>query len=388
MRYNFDEIIPREGTACVKYDLRKQYFGRGDVIPLWVADMDFAVPGFVTEALKRRTEHPVYGYSILTDSYYQSMIDWMKYKHSWVIQKEWIAFSPGIVTGLNLLVQAFTKPGDKVVIQPPVYFPFFQAVENNQRKLLFNQLVHRNGHYEMDFDDLERKFMDGARMIILCSPHNPVGRVWTRPELAKLGALCMEHDVLIVSDEIHSDLVFNAYRHTPTHLVSEEVAARTITCVAPSKTFNLAGLATASVIISNPVLMKKFRETVDKVHPGINIFGAVASEAAYSQGREWLFQLIEYLQGNVDYVENYLREKVPGVTTDHPEATYLMWLDFSPLKIQSSKLRTLLVEKAGVGLNDGRIFGPGGRGFQRMNVGCPRALLERALAAIEKALIQ
>ncbi len=381
MKYDFDRVIPRERTNCVKYDLRKEFFGREDVIPMWVADMDFAVPDFITDSLIERAHHPIYGYSVLSESYYQSIINWMKKKHDWKIIKDWIVYSPGIVTALNLLVETFTEPGEAVIIQPPVYFPFFWAVEKTGRKLLYNQLVYENGRYVINFDDLEKKMRQGAKMVILCSPHNPVGRVWNREELEKLAALSLQYRVVVVSDEIHNDLVFKPHKHIPMATLSEETAMNTITCIAPSKTFNLAGMATSSIIISNPEWLKKFKKTIDRIHLNTNIFGSVASEAAYTHGEEWLEQLMVYLQGNIDFIKEHLISTIPKIRIIDPQATYLMWLDFNQFKIQNSKLKIHLVD-LGLGLNDGRQFGPGGRGFFRMNFGCPRGTIEEALGKL------
>jgi cystathionine beta-lyase len=379
MQSDFDLVLQRENTNCVKFDIRQQIFGRADVIPMWVADMDFPVPPFVAEAIQKRAEHPVYGYSIIPDSYNQAVIEWQKRRKGWEIQKEWILFSPGVVTGLNIIVQAMTEPGEKIIIQPPVYFPFFSCVEYNGRKLLLNQLIEKDGVYSIDFEDLENKMKDGARMLILCNPHNPVSRCWTREELEWIGAKSLEHGVIVVSDEIHCDLVFEPYRHIPLATISEEISQNTITCIAPSKTFNLAGLFTSSVIISNDSLRRKFKVAAEKVHLSANIFGITAAEAAYRQGDDWLGELIQYLKTNVGLVKDYLSVKMPQVLISPAEATYMLWLDFRALGIPAPDLKKRLIEKAGLGFVEGPTFGPGGEGFQRMNIACPRATLEMAL---------
>jgi len=386
MRYDFDTPLPRANTNSVKFDLRKQYFGREDVIPMWVADMDFPVPPFVSEAVLRRAGHPIYGYSIIPDSYDEAVMEWLKKRHSWEIRKEWLRFSPGVVTGLNVLVQALTDPGDKIIIQPPVYFPFFSCVENNGRKLIYNQLVEKDGVYSIDFDDLENKMKDGARMLILCNPHNPVSRCWTRDELEWLGAKGIEHGVLIVSDEIHCDLVFEPHNHIPLATLSEEIAQNTITCIAPSKTFNLAGLYTSSIIIPNDSLRRKFKVAEEKIHLSANIFGITAAEAAYRHGEEWLGELMNYLKTNVELVKDFLADKMPEISVSPAEATYMLWLDFRKLGIEAPELKKLLIEKAGLGFVEGPIFGPGGEGFQRVNIACPRATLEMALERIPSIL--
>jgi cysteine-S-conjugate beta-lyase len=379
MYYDFDTPIPRAGTNCVKYDLRQAYFGREDVIPMWVADMDFPVPPFVSEAVRKRAEHPVYGYSIIPESYYQAVMAWQKRRYDWEIKKDWIMFSPGVVTGLNVIVQALTDPGDKIIVQPPVYFPFFSCVENNGRKLVYNQLVENEGVYTIDFDDLEKKMKDSARMMILCSPHNPVSRCWTRDELEWLGAKSIEYGVLLVSDEIHCDLVFKPHCHIPLATLSPEIAQNTITCIAPSKTFNLAGLFSSSIIIANDSLRRRFRLAEEKVHLSANLFGITAAEAAYREGEEWLAGLMDYLKTNVDMVKDFLAENMPEVTVTPAEATYMLWLDFRKLGLPSPDLKKLLIEKSGLGFVEGPTFGPGGDGFQRMNVACTKNTLKLAL---------
>jgi cysteine-S-conjugate beta-lyase len=388
MNYNFDEFITREGTNCVKYDLRKAYFGREDVIPMWVADMDFPVPPFVYEAVRKRSEHPVYGYSIIPETYYDAIINWQNRRYSWDIRKDWIMFSPGVVTGLNVLVQAMTDPGDKIIVQPPVYFPFFSCVENNGRILILNQLVEKNGVYSIDFEDLENKMKGGARMMILCSPHNPVSRCWTREELEWLGAKGIEHGVLIVSDEIHCDLVFEPSRHIPLASLSDQIAQNTITCIAPSKTFNLAGLYTSSIIIPNEHHRRKFELAEEKIHLSANIFGITAAEAAYARGEEWLSSLMAYLKSNADLAIEFFAHNLPEITVSPVEATYMLWLDFRRSGIDPPDLKKLLIEKAGIGFVDGCVFGKGGEGFQRMNIACPKALLEMAMNRIPPILKQ
>ena len=382
MNHNFDIIIPREGTNCVKFDLRKTYFGREEVIPMWVADMDFPVPPFVSKAVRKRAEHPVYGYSIIPESFYRAVIEWQNRRHGWEIRKDWMLFSPGVVTGLNVIVQALTDPGDKIIVQPPVYFPFFSSVEKNGRKLLYNQLVEKNGVYTIDFDDLENKMKAGARMLILCSPHNPVSRCWTRDELEWLGSKSLEYGVLVVSDEIHCDLVFEPHHHIPLATLSEEIAQNTITCIAPSKTFNLAGLFTSSIIIANDSLRRRFKHAEEKIHLSANIFGITAAEAAYRDGEEWLGELMTYLKSNAELVKDFLAVNLPEIAVSPIEATYMLWLDFRQLGFSAPDLKNRLIEKAGLGFVEGPSFGPGGNGFQRMNIACPRVTLESALKRI------
>ncbi len=386
MRYNFDEIIPRENTNSVKYDIRETYFGKPDVFPMWVADMDFKTPDFILEAIRERLNHEILGYTIKPDSFFESIVGWVKRRHNWDIKKEWIAYSPGVVPAINLIVEGFTSPGDKIIVQPPVYYPFFSAVKNNNRILVNNQLVNNNGKYFIDFDALRKSIDPDVKMLIFCNPHNPVGRVWTKEELTELGNICIENDILIVSDEIHSDLVFPGYTHIPIASLSPEIDKRTITCMAPSKTFNLAGLATSEVIISNPRLRHAYDKVLDKVHIGMgNALGLVALEAAYSKGDEWLDELIKYLTSNLDVARNFLKQEIPSVKLIEPEATYLLWLDFNKLNMSNEALKSFIITDAGLGFNDGPVFGSGGEGFQRMNIALPQPQLMEALDKLKSA---
>jgi cystathionine beta-lyase len=387
MNWNFDEDVSREGTDCIKYDLREDIFGRKDVIPMWVADMDFRTPGFITEKLRQRLDHEIYGYSFRPPEYYNSIIKWYSARHNWQIEKENICFCPGIVPALNLCTLAFTRPGDSIIVQPPVYFPFFSAVESHGRKLVYNQLLERDGKWSMDLDSLAASVTENTKMIIISSPHNPVGRVWVPGELEKLADICLRNKIIILSDEIHCDLVLPGFYHTPVAKISEDIADITVTCIAPSKTFNLAGLSTASVIISNPVLRKYFNRKVESLHIGNgNIFGTVASVAAYSEGYEWLYALMEYIEGNVNYIIEYCRELIPEILPVRPEATYMMWLDCRKFAMSGKELQSFFVNKAGVGMNEGSTFGPGGDGFMRMNLAAPRSKVEKAMQQIEMAV--
>ncbi len=380
MNYNFDEIIDRRNTASVKYDLRGAYFGNENVIPMWVADMDFKTPSFVIDALRKRLEHEIMGYTFRPDSYYEAIIQWMKQRHNWAIQKDWISFSPGVVPALNMAVLAFTNPGDKIIVQQPVYFPFFSAIKNHNRTLVNNPLVIKNGRYYMDYDDLQMKIDSGAKMLILCNPHNPTGNAWTKEELQKLAGICMEKNILILSDEIHSDLVFEGNVHTPTASLSENISNNVITFMAPSKTFNLAGLSTSVVIGSNKKLLSKFNTVLENVHVGSgNIFGQVALEAAYTNGARWLDELMDYLKGNVEFLIQYLEKHIPQIKPVIPEATYMAWLDCRALGMNKDELKKFMIHEAGVGFSDGTLFGEEGEGFQRINLGCPRAVLKEAL---------
>ncbi|MCK5171503.1 MAG: PatB family C-S lyase [Bacteroidales bacterium] len=386
MKYNFDEIINRENTASVKYDLRKDIFEKEDVIPMWVADMDFKTPDFIIKAIKDRANHEVLGYSFRPESYFLSIVNWLKRRHNWEISKDWISFSPGIVPAVNMAILAFTEPNDKIIIQPPVYFPFFSAIKNNNRVIVENPLKFKNGRYFFDLNDLEKKVAD-AKMLILSNPHNPGGSVWTKDELKSLGEMCVKKNVLIMSDEIHADLVFKDFKFTPLASVSKEIADSTVTFIAPSKTFNMAALATSSVITSNNELKEKYDKVLDAIHMGLgNVFGTVASEAAYKYGDEWLDQLIDYLSENLDFAQDFLNEKIPQIKMIRPEGTYLVWLDCSELNLKGKDLKEFMIKDAGLGFNDGRMFGTGGEGYMRMNIACPKQTLLDALILLEKAV--
>ncbi len=388
MKFNFDKIVDREGTNCIKYDLREQFFVTNDVIPMWVADMDFDVPPCVTEAIIKRAQHKIYGYTLKSESYFQSIINWVKKRHNWDIKKEWISSSPGVVSAVTMSVMAFTNPGDKIIVQTPVYFPFFTSIKNMGRELVNNQLLLKDGKYSIDFDDLEKKINDNAKMLILCSPHNPVGRVWTKQELQKIGEMCVKKNVVIISDEIHSDLILKNNKHTPVASISKQISDRTLTLIAPSKTFNIAGLSTSVVISSSNDLLSKYNNILDTIHIGFgNIFGLESLKAAYSSGEEWLEQLIDYVQNNVKFVYDFISGKMPRIKVIKPEATYLIWLDCRDLNLTDDELTNFFVKEAKVGLNLGNTFGKGGEGFMRMNIACPRSIVLKALERIKTAYV-
>lgn len=387
MRWNFDEHIRREGSNSIKYDLRKETFGSQDIIPMWVADMDFRTPGFIVEAISKRLEHEIFGYSFRPPEYYSSIIDWMKARHGLNVEKEWICFSPGIVPAVNICTLAYTDPGDSIIVQPPVYFPFFSAVELHGRKLVYNQLAESDGSWEMDFDNLKKIIDTRTKMIIISNPHNPVGRAWSTEELEELAEICLKNNILILSDEIHCDLVLPGFRHTPFAGLSESAAAGTVTCIAPSKTFNLAGLSTSSLIIPDIAKRKSFNSMIEKLHiSGGNIFGSAASIAAYTHGHEWLDDLMVYLSANAEYVTSYCASYIPEISPVRLEATYLMWLDCRKLGMTGAELQKFFITKAYVGMNEGSTFGPGGEGFMRMNLACPRATVIKAMEQVEAAI--
>jgi cystathionine beta-lyase len=387
MEYDFGKVIDRRNTSCMKWDFVERVFGEKDVLPMWVADMDFEAPKPVIDAIRKRAKHGFFGYSFRSPSFYEAFINWVKKRHEWGIKREWMIISPGGVPSLNLAVMAFTLPGDKVIVQPPIYPPFLSAIKKNGRELVNNQLRLKNGQYEIDFKDLETKLVSGAKLLMFCSPHNPVGRVWKKEELMQLGKLCLKHQVVVVSDEIHGDLVFNGHTHFPLAAISEELSGTTVTFMAPSKTFNLAGLAVSAVIIPNQRLFNLFSHTMEKAGIGMTTpFGNVGFEAAYRCGEEWLEQLMKYLQGNLEFLLQYFAERIPNIKVINPEGTYLIWLNCRALKIDTKSLKNFMTGKAKVGLVNGSEFGPGGEGFQRINIACPRSLLEEGLKRIEKAV--
>ena len=385
--YNFDEIISRKNTDSVKHDKLKIIFGAEDVLPMWVADMDFKTPSFIMEAIRKRAEHEILGYTVRNDAFFNSVIHWMNIMHQWKVQKDWISFSPGVIPAFTMSIMALTNPGDKIIIQPPVYHPFFTSVLNTGRQLVQNQLKFENNSYYFDFEDLKKQIDSRTKMIILSHPHNPVSRVWTKDELKELGEICVKNNILIVSDEIHSDLVYKNYKHIPIASVSEEIAQNTIALYAPSKTFNLAGLSTAVLIIPNKKLKKSYDNFLNDYHlHGGNIFGNVALEVAYSQGKPWLDELIDYLQENVNLVKEFANKHSSKMTLIEPQATYLLWLNFKALNLDHKELESFFIKKAKLGMNSGTMFGKGGEGFHRLNIACPKSIVLQALNQLNQAL--
>ena len=386
--YDFDTVIDRLSTSSSKWSYRKQRTGVEDVIPMWIADMDFACAPEIVEAIKARAAHPIYGYTVRTDAWYNGLINWMKKRHDWSrIQRDWICFSPGVVAGFNMTIQAYSHPGDKVILQPPVYYPMKNAIFNNGRQMVENPLKIVNGRYVMDYEDLEKKIDGRTKMIILCSPHNPVGRVWTRSELEQLVEVCERKDIVIVSDEIHLDLILGKIKHTPTAIVSEKAMQKTVTLVAPSKSFNVAGLTNSAAIIPNKKLRDAFLNVLQNNSVGGgNIFGAVAQEAAYAHGEPWLEELLVYLRGNLKYFEDFLAEKIPVLKVYPLEGTYLAWVDCTSLGMDDASLKEFMLKKAKLWFDEGTMFGSGGSMFMRINLACPRSTLKIALERLEKAV--
>ncbi|MGQ9801511.1 MAG: MalY/PatB family protein [Candidatus Saccharicenans sp.] len=388
-KYDFDSGIDRRQTCSLKWDFCEQVLGVPEVIPMWVADMDFPAPPEVVEAVRKRAEHGAYGYPFIPRSFWTSIINWMKVRHNWEIKREWLSRCHGVVPALNICVQTFTSPGDKIIVQSPVYYPFFSAVENNGRRVVRNSLLFENGNWTMDFEDLKHKIDSRTRMLILCSPHNPVGRVWRQEELEKLAEICLKHDLLIVSDEIHAEHVYKGHKHIPIASLSPEVAARTITLTAPSKAFNIAGLTTSVVIIPNQRLLNLYKTQLENLGLTVNnIFGLVALEAAYTHGAAWLDELVDYLEDNMDFARRYFEERIPEIKFLKPEGTYLALLDCRAIGLPQKELNEFFLKKARVYFDEGPVFGPELEGFERINMACPRATLVEALNRIEQAVRQ
>ncbi|HOY24029.1 MAG TPA: PatB family C-S lyase [Cellvibrio sp.] len=386
MKFDFDTPIPRENTNSVKFDGRQQYFGTTDVLPLWVADMDFAVPECVTRALQERINHPIFGYTLYPESLYQSIIDWFERKHHWEIERDWILMAPGVVPSLFAAAQAFAEEGEGVIVQPPVYFPFFSAVTTNNRKLLLNPLREINGRYEMDFPHLESCAQQGAKLLMLCTPHNPVGRVWNEQELQEVLRIARKYDLTILSDDIHADLTYSGVTHTMLGRLAQ-AGDKIITTIAPNKTFNIPGLGLSALVIPDVTQRKAMKQIFESLHVGnSNPFSIVAFEAAYREGDEWLNALMQYLETTRDYVADYLQKNIPQIKMIKPEATYLLWLDCRDLGMTDSQLRDFFVKQCKMGMNPGIVFGEVGSGFMRMNIGTRRVNIEQALLAIKEAL--
>ncbi|WP_321212218.1 MalY/PatB family protein [Pseudalkalibacillus hwajinpoensis] len=386
----FDERINRYGTHSVKWDHTDAIYEKENLLPMWVADMDFRAPQAVIDALTKRSQHGIFGYSMPTEDTKSAIQKWLDRRHKWSIQQDWIVFTPGVVLALSAAVNVYTKKGEKVVIQSPVYYPFRDMVEKNERHVVDNPLRLEKDKYVMDYDHLEQTLKDPeVTMLLLCNPHNPVGRVWTRNELLKLAELCTRHNVLIVSDDIHFDLILKENKHTLISTLSDDIASNTITCIAPSKTFNLAGMQLSTIIIPDSEKREQFNEYMGKL--GLfapSPFGITAIEAAYTHGEEWLEQLITYLEGNLDYLKSFIAERLPEIEVIEPEGTYLVWLDFRKLSMSHEELERLIQEDAKLALDEGYIFGEGGKGFERMNIACPRSILKEGLERLEQALLQ
>jgi len=395
LKYDLDKVYDRRNSDSVKWNSLKEIFGSEDIIPMWVADMDFPIAQSIVEAIKKRAEHPFYGYVKPDDGVIEAVVDRVRRKYNWEIDPEWVVFTPGVIPALNAAVRSISHTGDDIVLQPPVYFPFFPVVENSGCNIAANPLNLKNGTYEIDFEDLERKFKSGGQVfspvnrtkgIIFCNPHNPVGRVWSREEQIRMGEIVIGSGGVVIADEIHCEILFKGQQHTPFASISKEFEKNSITCMAPSKTFSLAGLEISTIIIPDKKLRDNFVGVRSGIMPGPSIFGYVALQAAYRYGDEWLEQVLAYLQDNLDFMSEYLKKRIPGIKLIYPQGTYLMWLDCRDLGLDDCELKRFFNEKARVGLNSGYMFGAGGSGFVRMNIACPRSLLEEALKRIERAV--
>lgn len=389
MKFDFDKVIDRRGTNCLKYDFAKERGMREDALSLWVADMDFPTASAITDRLHEAVDHGIFGYTEGKEEYFNAVQNWFKDNFDWEVKRNWLIKTPGVVFGLAMAVKAYTKEGEAVLIQQPVYYPFSEVIEDNNRVLVNNSLKNVDGHYEIDFEDFEEKIVaNNVKLFILCNPHNPVGRVWKKEELLKMGEICLKHNVIVVSDEIHSDFAFPGYKHNVFASLSDEIADITVTCTAPSKTFNLAGLQISNIFISNPALRGKFRKAVAAAgYSQVNVMGLVACQAAYEEGREWLNELKEYLVQNLNFVRDYLKENIPQVKLIEPEGTYLIWLDFREMGLSKDELEDLIVNKAKLWLDSGAIFGVDGIGYQRINIACPRVTLEQAMKQLKDAVV-
>lgn len=387
MRYDFDKITDRRGTDCLKYDFAAERGRHEGILPLWVADMDFPTVPQVSERLRRITEHGIYGYSDAKKPYFAALSGWYERHFHWKIDPKWVVRTPGVVFALAAAVRAFTKPGDGVLLQQPVYYPFTEVITDNDRKVVNSPLRLAGGHYEIDFSDFEEKIRDNdVKLFFLCSPHNPVGRVWEKWELEKIGEICIRYGVIVVSDEIHSDFTWEPHRHFMFASLSEKLAAISITCTSPSKTFNLAGLQISNIFISNETLRRKFQKAVAAAgYSQVNVMGLEACQAAYEYGDDWLRQLKEYLAENIAFVRDFVKTRLTKLTMIEPEGTYLLWLDFRALGLTEPQRQELIEQKANLWLDSGAMFGPDGEGFERINIACPRAVLKQALEQLERA---
>ena len=386
MDYNFDEVVCRKHTDALKLEALAPRWGRTDLLPMWVADMDFKTPPFIVEVMKKRMECEIFGYTAKPESWYEAIINWQARRHQWTIAKEMISFVPGVVPALAMAVQAFTERGEKVMIQQPVYNPFAQVIRNNHRELVNCPLELKDGQYHINFEVFEEK-IKGCKLFLFCHPHNPGGRVWTREELQKVAAICAQNNVIVVADEIHADLTLPPYQHIPFATVSEEAAQNSVVFASPSKAFNMAGLATSYAVIANPTLRRRFESYVEgnELAAG-NVFAFNTVVAAYNKGEEWLQQMLKYVQGNVDEVIHYIEKYIPQLKVIVPQASYLVFIDFSALQLSQKEIVALCTDKAHLALNDGAIYGEEGKGYMRINLACPRSVVKQALIQLKEAV--
>ena len=386
--YDFDKIIERRGSGAIKCDALGKFFGKDDLIPMWVADMDFETPDFITEALMERMKHPIFGYTSEPAEYRPAICDWIAEHHGWEVKSEWLSYIPGIVKGIGMVINVFMKEDEKVIIQPPVYHPFRLVPQKNHREVVFNPLRELpEGGYEMDFENLEAVCDDKCRILILSNPHNPAGIVWPRETLERLASFCHSRGIIVISDEIHCDMALFGNRHIPFASVSPEAAACSITFGAPSKTFNIAGIVSSYSVVPNDSLRHRFHEWMEANEMNAApLFSPIATIAAFRKGEEWRKQMLEYVEGNINFLTDYCREKMPEIKPLRPQASFLVWLDCRSLGLDHDQLIDLFINKAGLALNDGEMFNPGGQGFMRLNVGTPRKILNSALDRLHKAI--
>ncbi|MDD3174753.1 MAG: pyridoxal phosphate-dependent aminotransferase [Herbinix sp.] len=388
MSYNFNNLIDRTNTNSLKYDFALERGKPTDILPLWVADMDFQAPTEILDEIHKAVSHGIFGYSDVKQDYFNVVHDWFYRHFNWDTKENWLIKTPGVVYAIAMAVRALTEEGDGVLIQQPVYYPFQETIRLNNRKLVVNSLVYQDGKYSIDFDDFERKIIsENVKLFILCNPHNPVGRVWSESELTRLGNICIEHNVIIVSDEIHCDFTYPGFLHTVFAGINDTFAENTITCTAPSKTFNLAGLQVSNIFIKNEVIRQKIKAEISKSgYCQLNTLGLVASKAAYQYGEPWLNELKAYLYDNLNFVRDFLKERLPMIKLVEPQGTYLIWLDFSQLNYSKKEMEDLIVNKAKLWLDPGHIFGKDGEGFERINIACPREILKKAFEQLENAI--
>lgn len=388
MSTNFNEIIDRRNTNSLKYDFGMERKHRSDLLPLWIADMDFRLPQDVLEDLHRAVSHGIFGYSESKDDYFFPLYDWFSKYFDWDIKKDWLIQTPGVVFAIAMAIKAFTKENDGIMIQQPVYYPFSECILDNKRKLVNNQLHYQNGRYTIDFDDFEKKIIkEQVKLFLLCSPQNPTGRVWTKEELTRIGEICFKYHVLILSDEIHCDFTYPGHTHTVFASISENFAQNSILCTSPSKTFNMAGLQISNIFIPNPKIRTAFRHEIDASgYSQLNTLGLVACQSVYTKGESWLKELKEYLKGNLDFVREFLKQNIPAIKLVEPDGTYLIWLDCSELELSYKELERLIIDKANLWLDGGIIFGRETALFERINIACPRSVLKQALTSLKEAI--
>ncbi len=387
MTYDFDTVIDRKNTLSLKYDFAARRGKPADVLPFWVADMDFQAPPEVLERLRQQVDHGIFGYSETGEAYFEALSGWMQRRLGWAVEKDWLIKTPGVVFAIGMAVRALTRPGEAVLIQQPVYYPFSQCITVNRRKLVVQELTYKDGAYSIDLAEFEQKIVQyGVKLFVLCSPHNPIGRVWTKEELEGMGDICLKHGVQVVSDEIHADFIYPGNTHTVFSSLKKEYQQISVICTAPSKTFNLAGLQISNLFVANPKTRRAIREEIDKTgYSQLNVMGLVACQAAYETGEAWLEALKRYLEKNLAFLRQSLRDITPSIGLVEPEGTYLAWMDFSAWPLQGKALDDWMLHQAKLWLDDGAIFGKGGRGFQRINIACPAATLEKAMHQLQSA---